>query len=417
MADFPFWDEDCFANNIDQPNSSAQPRSLFDNDLFCNENALDVMSQIFTPLPSSPQIPTPSKILETSRATDVPFSLNLPTYEQSLSPPAVHFDHFPTDFSSPSLSLPSTSSFTQSINSSLNSDRPNEAPRQWSTFLDDSCPLRKRVKITIIPTLRKLDRQSVTCTTRAVSSPPLKKPRHSHIRVTTPHTLQTKFRIPLPSEPCARLTLQFPSSHAEPTDCTPSTTPTLTTLDDTSPDISMDGTCIPSPISNPTLSGWEFNSSSTTSMCTDDPSHSASAENQVPPLLTSALVSRLSQIISKPSNKSDPTYTSSSLPFVGVAVQAVTRAAKVYSGTVASVTLPVAINDASKLGKRHTAQQGKGVTKVSKKRKILRNKRTLLSFDDKDVKPLVDDDFPTSPEHALSSYLNFPSPTSFAGVC
>lgn len=89
------------------------------------------------------------------------------------------------------------------------------------------------------------------------------------------------------------------------------------------------------------------------------------------------------------------------LPLVDVAVQAVSRAAQAYSQALVSVaSLPVAA--VASRGRR-SAKPGK--SKLVRKRRGKR--RTLLSFDDAVVAPLIDDDR-EPPQSALYNYLNSP---------
>lgn len=130
-------------------------------------------------------------------------------------------------------------------------------------------------------------------------------------------------------------------------------------------------------------------------------------ERKRPAIISTALNARISSMTgqscaARAVHKSR-TYT---LPLVDAAVQAVTRAARAYSDTLACVVSPVAASAAGAMGMSRPAV---GSTRVAKKRKT-RRRRTLLSFDDREVKPLLDDD--VTPESPLTRYLNCPSPCS-----
>lgn len=138
--------------------------------------------------------------------------------------------------------------------------------------------------------------------------------------------------------------------------------------------------------------------------------------------LTASLQSRLAKMKTNPiSAISNSTCT---LPLVDAAVQAVARAAREYTdklsrsfplstssmtaaAAASSIVLGSAPQDAtfSKKQRKNSASSFS-----SSSMNISRRRRVLLSFDDRDVAPLVEDS--GSSESVLTSFLNCPSPCS-----
>lgn len=407
MSEFPFWDDVCLKNAIDRPQLPPPARSLFDNDLFCNEGDIDALGDILPPLPASPLIPTPSKLLEIP-SSQVTFPLDDPTQLLDLSP--VNYEQIQTISEGQAFApVPPASPGTLPVDTSLKTNIGLTPPRQWRSLLDENCPLRKRVKVTIVPSMRKRDLASKDHVPLTLgTSPPLKKPRHSQSRVTAPRRLQTTFRVPQPGDACARLTLQIPSTLSKSRIPTPSITPVSTTPGDVSPHASLGEPSTPTAQTRPV----SFSLDSDLPLTSEPPGENTGRSSgrpavDAPTVLNSELQERLFQLAHKRNMVKTSQCTFSSLPLVDAAVQAVSYAAKAYSDALSSVALPVAVSAATTFA-GHRSQPAPRIVK----RKGVKRRRVLLSFDDKDVKPLMDDTISFSRESVLTRYLNTSSPVS-----
>lgn len=296
-----------------------------------------------------------------------------------------------------------------------------------------------------------------------MDSPPLKKPRHSQSRVTAPRRMQTTFRVPKPGDPSSRLTLCLSSparsrhrslsgsiitsaqghgivqklfrapvclpSHEEDADLNVS-------LDNALEDpISLDALLQrEDALREETLrreaaqeAATQGDKESVKIEALEQELQDEEAENGLPrpvqmkiahpvaknrSYISSALSARISSMTTNLYATSNvhvheqmpaKTRTYSSLPLVDAAVQAVSRAARAYSDTLASVVSPVAASAVATIVMARPAP-----SRVSKKRKS-RRRRTLLSFDDREVKPLEEEAGKT-PGSPLTRYLNCPSP-------
>lgn len=414
MSGYLFWDEDCLKNSIDTTLPALSTRSVFDPDLFCEEGNDDILGDILPPLPISPLIPTPSKALELPQPHEL--RLDDPAFQYLNMSPVPNAQIQTPSEEQISLPVCPNEASPSSIDISPNPGCSHFPQRQWGSLLDENCPLRKRVKVTIIPSGRKRDLSGTKSDPSSLAaSPPLKKPRHSQSRVTAPRRLQTTFCVPQPGEKSARLTLQIPSALNKPKVSTPSITPGSTTPGDLSPHFSSGEPS--SPIGQTHVKPFCLESNLPVTV-PGVPFHKQSYQPPIRPtarpvlqssaVLSSVLQARLSQLARKRNTVKKPAVqTRSTLPLVDVAVQAVTRAAKAYSDALASVALPVAVGAAASLG---VAQPPQAASRVAKKRRGNKRRRVLLSFDDKDVKPLLDDTIPISRESALTRYLNTSSP-------
>lgn len=402
MSEFPFWDEVCLRNAIDRPLLPAPPRSLFDNDLFCTEGDLESLSQIMPPLPTFPLIPNPSKTFETSIVADESHSSAIPS-TQVFGSPSVHYTSFPTELEA----LAHTSSPVPSLFApddeitDKNLDCLSPSTKPWGSFLDENCPLRRRVKVTIVPSFRKRDLQRTENIPHALSSPPLKKPRHSQSRVTAPRRLQTTFRVPRPGDPCTRLTLQIPTnSNKSQTNSLPAS-PT-SAFGDVSPNhLDQQYTPIRSRFNLVPLNlESKLTLDATTECWMESPTIITRASEQESSVVSAELATRLSKVMcDNVDNAPSPSSELSELPLVSAAVEAVTLAAQAYNDTLALAAVP----NVAVISEQQSRPQG---PRTVKRRKGARRKRTLLSFDDYDVDPLVDEDYLSSRECALTQYLN-----------
>lgn len=245
-SEFPFWDDVCLRGSIDLAPLASCPRSLFDNDLFCDEagvedHSLNNFPDILPPLPtSSPPIPSPTlqPLTNSNNISEDP--------ESYLCSPPSHLDISSIQLMPPAASMPPPlptlpSTLSASSPSSLINNRNSNSRNAWGSFLDDGCPLRKRVKVTIVPSSSSSSGQVPITSTIPRNGkkekevlypstlprvpiiknhiPPqavVKKPRNSQMRVSAPRRttqlLQTTFRIARPGDPSASIKLDIPLS-------------------------------------------------------------------------------------------------------------------------------------------------------------------------------------------------------------
>lgn len=462
MAELPFWDEECLRGSIDHAPLPPPPRSLFESDLFCNE---DVEND---PLP--PHLPSNDFLFAPNDAFASPARV-------LLSP-----SRFLSAGTPPLIPHPAPLAVSPIRPLAESPARPG-----WRSFLDDNCPLRKRVKVTITPAARA--RRSLGLSS---PEPPAKKPRLSsppqprdQIQPSAPRRRQTTLRLPRSGEQSGRITLHVPSTHFGPP--SPQSNPgssskqtsarskltnsnsnnaTDLTAENKHPDSRLELEVDPTDQSRQDdeldlEADLEQGFDPDCGKLEDNCSFGENLEKAIEALPLEAPVARaipvgnnarvrankcrdyittdLSQrLISMSRNAAmNPVSGQDSglmVPLVDAAVQAVTRAAQRYSSLVTKVSssppafvladawrapnMPVS---GQKQGSRARNTQSSKAGKMATKRKRSRRRRTLLSFDDHDVTPLKDSrqgmerdetkngqlDETTS---ALARYLN--SPTS-----
>lgn len=324
MAENRFWDDECLRGSIDQDPLPAPHQSFFETDLFCDEDGLDDLPPLpheLPPLPSTPELQATPR------------------------------NSFPS-------SLPSPKPLPESTNWP-----PSPPPRQWGSFLDDNCPLRKRVKVTITQPPKRRD--PPTC---SASSSQRKKRRISPTRSAS-RSLQTTLCLPTPGDPSSRLTLHIPADRKVAT----------RTQSQRQPSISI-----------------------------KDTDQSEPAEWQ-PSCISTDLNERLTCMYLRKPSASQGEH---SLPFVEAAVQAVGHAAHAYSKAIATVG---ALRDAAAIVASKSVTnivKGRKVVKVAKGRSSRKRrgkrKRTLLSFDDMEVASLMEEDA-YAQQSALFRYINSPT--------
>lgn len=218
MAEFPFWDDVCLRGSIDRTPLPAPSRSLFDNDLFCADTSLDNSSLEPFPdlLPTLSISPSGSAL----RAAEHALSLNIERSDDDQASTFVsscplrmgaHTLVAPPAPVPPLADVLSTPALPEVLSCQNTPRSPGSRP--WGSFLDENCPLRRRVKVTIVPSARKRGRETPIQPPPVASelSPSLKKPRHSQMRITAPRRAQTTFRVPRPGDPAARMTLDVRS--------------------------------------------------------------------------------------------------------------------------------------------------------------------------------------------------------------
>lgn len=300
MAEHPFWDDECLRGSIDRVALPPPPTSLFDHDLFCYEDDIDNLPPLADHLPP---LPPQSPVLHLNPVTPSP----------NQSPRLLRIPPSPV--------------------------------QPWRSFMDDNCPLRKRVKVTITHPPRKRDASHIASPVKELQpAPPTKKRKLSPVR-NAPRRLQTTLRLPTPGDPTPRLALQIPTLGK-------SSTRSVLSRKLASPQPQRR-------VSRPAL--------------------------QQRRCINGDLNARLKTM--KTQRRGVSSQLPCRLPLVDVAVQAVSRAAQAYRQALSRVTsLPSA-----SAGIVKTKQGARIIKERGGRKRKGKNGRTLLSFDDKEVAPLSDE--------------------------
>lgn len=186
MDDLQFWEEDCLNGPIDHNPLPPPPRSFFESELFCNEEINeDIDSRVLESQPSEFLFPVHDTAVE-------PFS-TVPNLSPELISPSIP------------AAIPLALSPVRSLPES-----PQQRPLGWRSFLDENCPLRRRVKVTITPSTR-VKRPMLAC-----ASPQSSKKRrfsahqsHASLQNGSRYT-QTKLCLPSAGTGTTRITLHVP---------------------------------------------------------------------------------------------------------------------------------------------------------------------------------------------------------------